>query len=90
VRKSMMVSGTIDVDAPPSPLPMGAIRRASSGGLELHADGSVARRTLVQAILDAKAQGYEGEPCPECGAMTMVRNGTCLKCMSCGSTSGCS
>ena len=41
-------------------------------------------------IRDAKARGYEGDACPECGAMTMVRNGTCLKCVSCGSTSGCS
>jgi ribonucleoside-diphosphate reductase alpha chain len=38
----------------------------------------------------ARLKGYEGEACPECGNFTMVRNGTCLKCMSCGSTSGCS
>jgi ribonucleoside-diphosphate reductase alpha chain len=44
----------------------------------------------IQAVLDAKAKGYEGDACPECGAMTMVRNGSCLKCVSCGSTSGCS
>ncbi len=44
----------------------------------------------IQAILDARAQGYEGEACSECGAMTMVHNGACLKCVSCGSTSGCS
>ena len=42
------------------------------------------------SILDAKARGYEGDSCVECGAMTMVRNGSCLKCVSCGSTSGCS
>jgi ribonucleoside-diphosphate reductase alpha chain len=34
--------------------------------------------------------GYEGESCGECGNFTMVRNGTCLKCDTCGSTSGCS
>jgi len=34
--------------------------------------------------------GYTGDICPECQSMTMVRNGTCLKCMTCGSTSGCS
>ena len=34
--------------------------------------------------------GYTGDLCPECQSMTMVRNGTCLKCMTCGSTSGCS
>ncbi|MEM9667879.1 MAG: vitamin B12-dependent ribonucleotide reductase [Pseudomonadota bacterium] len=38
----------------------------------------------------ARAQGYEGENCSECGNFTMVRNGTCLKCVTCGSTSGCS
>ena len=38
----------------------------------------------------AKQLGYTGDSCVECGSMTMVRNGTCLKCITCGSTSGCS
>lgn len=38
----------------------------------------------------AKMKGYESESCPECGAYTLLRNGTCLKCDSCGSTTGCS
>ncbi len=38
----------------------------------------------------ARLKGYEGDPCPECGNFTMLRNGTCLKCDSCGATSGCS
>lgn len=38
----------------------------------------------------AKMKGYESEACPECGAYTLLRNGTCLKCDSCGSTTGCS
>jgi len=38
----------------------------------------------------ARLKGYEGDPCGECGNFTMVRNGTCLKCESCGATSGCS
>lgn len=38
----------------------------------------------------AKVRGYEGDPCMECGQFTMVRSGTCLRCLSCGSTSGCS
>ncbi len=33
---------------------------------------------------------YTGDICPECGQATMARNGTCLVCMSCGSTTGCS
>ncbi len=38
----------------------------------------------------AKMKGYEGDPCPVCGHLTLVRNGTCLKCETCGSTTGCS
>lgn len=38
----------------------------------------------------AKAKGYETEPCRACGQLTMVRAGTCLKCDTCGETSGCS
>lgn len=38
----------------------------------------------------AREKGYTGDICTECNSMTMVRNGTCLKCMTCGSTSGCS
>ena len=38
----------------------------------------------------ARMKGYEGESCPECQNFTLVRNGTCLKCDSCGSTTGCS
>ncbi|MEO1694091.1 MAG: vitamin B12-dependent ribonucleotide reductase, partial [Pseudomonadota bacterium] len=41
-------------------------------------------------IAKARVQGYEGEACGECGNFTLVRNGTCLKCNTCGATSGCS
>lgn len=41
-------------------------------------------------VLKARQKGYTGDICQECQSMTMVRNGTCLKCMTCGSTSGCS
>ncbi|MEM7164347.1 MAG: vitamin B12-dependent ribonucleotide reductase [Planctomycetota bacterium] len=39
---------------------------------------------------EARLKGYEGDPCQECGQFTLVRNGTCLKCESCGGTTGCS
>ena len=42
------------------------------------------------AVQIARQKGYEGDPCPECKQFTMVRNGTCLKCVNCGATSGCS
>ena len=38
----------------------------------------------------ARLKGYSGDSCDNCGNFTMVRNGTCLKCLTCGSTSGCS
>jgi ribonucleoside-diphosphate reductase alpha chain len=44
----------------------------------------------TDARTKAKLQGYTGDPCGECGNYTLVRNGTCLKCNTCGGTSGCS
>lgn len=48
------------------------------------------RAETAGRIAAARMKGYEGENCSECGNFTMVRNGTCLKCDTCGSTSGCS
>ncbi|HEY9055154.1 MAG TPA: vitamin B12-dependent ribonucleotide reductase, partial [Rectinemataceae bacterium] len=44
----------------------------------------------IKNIRNARQKGYEGDPCPVCGHLTLVRNGTCLKCETCGSTTGCS
>ncbi|MCC7491277.1 MAG: vitamin B12-dependent ribonucleotide reductase [Fimbriimonadaceae bacterium] len=52
--------------------------------------GAASGATLADRRAEAKFKGYEGDPCGECGQFTMVRNGTCLKCLSCGSTTGCS
>ncbi|SHH18534.1 vitamin B12-dependent ribonucleotide reductase [Marivita hallyeonensis] len=46
--------------------------------------------TAMTAVTRAKMQGYEGEACGDCGNYTLVRNGTCMKCNTCGATSGCS
>ena len=64
------------------------------GGVQTsEAEGVVISETTL-AVLDdrtkAKMQGYEGDPCGECGNFTLVRNGTCMKCNTCGGTSGCS
>ncbi len=53
------------------------------------ASSSVGADTATR-VQQAKMQGYEGENCSECGNFTLVRNGTCLKCNTCGSTTGCS
>ncbi len=49
-----------------------------------------AKAAAAEKRAEAKAQGYEGEACGECGNFTLVRNGTCMKCNTCGSTTGCS
>jgi hypothetical protein len=41
-------------------------------------------------IAEARFKGYEGDPCPTCGSFTLLRNGTCMKCNTCGGTTGCS
>jgi ribonucleoside-diphosphate reductase alpha chain len=51
---------------------------------------AVATRKLVSKTAIARLKGYEGDPCTDCGQLTLVRNGTCLKCQTCGATSGCS
>tara|TARA_Y100000814_G_scaffold119375_1_gene85509 strand:+ start:33 stop:359 length:327 start_codon:yes stop_codon:yes gene_type:complete len=40
----------------------------------------------------AKQSGFTGDICvnQQCQSMSMVRNGTCLKCMDCGTENGCS
>jgi ribonucleoside-diphosphate reductase alpha chain len=52
--------------------------------------GSAQTVTKAERRAEAKAKGYEGEMCSECGNFTLVRNGTCMKCDTCGSTTGCS
>ena len=66
-----------------------------------HGNGGVAHKLELKretvtytatatAIEVAKLQGYEGDPCQNCKEFKLVRNGTCLKCLGCGATSGCS
>jgi ribonucleoside-diphosphate reductase alpha chain len=63
--------------------PVGAVASAPSAG---PAKGQVVAAKAREAI----AKGYSGDACTQCGQFTLVRNGTCLKCDSCGTTSGCS
>jgi ribonucleoside-diphosphate reductase alpha chain len=62
-----------------------ALQFAKAGTAREHAAPTKAERRA-----EAKAKGYEGEMCGECGNFTLVRNGTCMKCDTCGSTTGCS
>jgi ribonucleoside-diphosphate reductase alpha chain len=44
----------------------------------------------LEEVRSARLKGFEGDPCPECGQFTLTRNGSCLKCITCGTTTGCS
>ncbi len=51
---------------------------------------AAAATALADKIRVARMKGYEGDPCSECGQLTLVRSGACAKCDTCGATSGCS
>jgi ribonucleoside-diphosphate reductase alpha chain len=57
--------------------------RAAGGKTTVYPNGS------VQPSLVGVEQSDDAPSCADCGAI-MVRNGSCYKCMNCGSTSGCS
>lgn len=57
---------------------------------ETEAELTSGAREQGEMIKVARLKGYEGDPCPECSNLTLLRNGTCLKCDTCGSTTGCS
>ncbi len=62
----------------------------SLSGLAVRGEVSLASVVAIDVRAKARMQGYEGDPCGECGNFTLVRNGTCMKCNTCGGTSGCS
>jgi ribonucleoside-diphosphate reductase alpha chain len=63
----------------------------AGGGMAKATTTAISSGTIGLTARDkAKMQGYEGEACNECGNYTLVRNGTCMKCNTCGGTSGCS
>ncbi|WP_284162960.1 vitamin B12-dependent ribonucleotide reductase [Frigidibacter sp. SD6-1] len=66
------------------------IPETMQGGGVVGATALASGTVTMDARTKAKMQGYEGDPCGECGNYTLVRNGTCMKCNTCGGTSGCS
>ena len=81
------VSGALGLDGSLS----GIVAQATGTyAASVSVSGSVSGSASVDPRAKARLQGYEGDPCGECGNFTLVRNGTCLKCNTCGGTSGCS
>jgi ribonucleoside-diphosphate reductase alpha chain len=103
-NRVMVVSGQA-MDAGGDDGPVARIRRELAASIG-HVDGNTAmaitpdpeiarsvalvERPASALRVEARIKGYEGEACGECGNFTLVRNGTCMKCDTCGSTSGCS
>lgn len=81
------MSPTIEPNDPPFPQVM-PTRKVERVAIQERVSMVADQRT--EKIREARLKGYEGDPCGECGAFTLVRNGVCLKCNTCGSTSGCS
>jgi ribonucleoside-diphosphate reductase alpha chain len=103
-HKVVMVSGQ-SVQTGEGEGPVAKIRQALAASVsQVHGNNAmaVAPSPQVQSYVasveksesslrvEARIKGYEGESCGDCGNFTLVRNGTCLKCDTCGSTSGCS
>jgi ribonucleoside-diphosphate reductase alpha chain len=78
----------------------GHLRPLRDDGNGQAANGGNGHRPVVQTTLrtaptddlirQARLKGYEGDPCTECGQLTLVRSGACCKCDTCGASSGCS
>ncbi|MEK7244504.1 MAG: vitamin B12-dependent ribonucleotide reductase, partial [Pseudomonadota bacterium] len=79
-----VVSGTA------SAMPVGMLAHDGAHALNVAAAVIEAVDTRFGQIREARMKGYEGDSCGECGNFTLVRNGTCLKCNTCGATTGCS
>jgi ribonucleoside-diphosphate reductase alpha chain len=86
MQGAMGVAAFANGTDPVSALNMLIPETARATGTTALASGTV----TMDARVKAKMQGYEGDPCGECGNYTLVRNGTCMKCNTCGGTSGCS
>jgi len=98
VRAHIPRSGKLDLDgsSQAAPSAQGALLAMGGGGVQLVGGGAGGGVQLAGggagdgASAMARLKGFEGDACSECGHMTLVRNGTCLKCLTCGSTTGCS
>jgi ribonucleoside-diphosphate reductase alpha chain len=84
-------SEAVPVVAPKAEVSVTEIARQLADQLDTRAKARIAKENLAaDRAAEARVKGYEGESCQECGNFTLVRNGTCLKCDTCGGTSGCS
>ena len=55
-----------------------------------HSHSSPNKAQKQAQFTEARNKGYTGDICDVCHSNTMVRQGTCLYCKTCGNTTGCS
>ncbi len=93
MRKNLYVvnGGIISEKIPQEEIKKGSIHSSEPVDSSIQGE-NIEQKTddKVERAIQARMKGYEGEACGDCGNFTLVRNGTCLKCDTCGSTSGCS
>jgi len=80
----------VEPPAPAFELPASAPVTARAAMPVSGGSGGLAQAKVLSPSEIARLKGYEGDSCGDCGQFTMVRNGTCLKCITCGTTTGCS
>jgi len=66
------------------------VKIPESRGVQMRLDSIPQTSTEESKADSARKEGFTGNPCPECHGFTLVRNGTCERCVSCGATTGCS
>jgi len=69
---------------------IGRAVESAAGSPVMESLGGLESDLQQDRVREARLKGYEGDACGSCGNFTLVRNGTCLKCQTCGSTTGCS
>ncbi|WP_306589480.1 adenosylcobalamin-dependent ribonucleoside-diphosphate reductase [Geothrix sp. 21YS21S-4] len=84
------LAGALPVLPTGTPLPFPEAENTPQPALQPVAVGATKTATAASAARAAREKGYTGDPCPECGHLTLVRNGACMKCQTCGATTGCS
>jgi ribonucleoside-diphosphate reductase alpha chain len=95
---SAAATTTLAPDIPMMPPVDGRPDRSPGATTTMTSNGLIAAGAAVMQVVDerldrireARLKGYEGDACGDCGNFTLVRNGTCMKCATCGATSGCS
>ena len=85
-----MQAGTVALEAGTDPMAVLQTLVPEAASNTASSVVAMAANTGMNPVVKAKMQGYEGDPCGDCGNYTLVRNGTCMKCNTCGGTSGCS